>query len=302
MDLDPGASPSHSRRASFRAQPLIARQSRGHGDARRRRFLAFQRRIDRELLCHRVITANRYTAWFAAGEQSAAELRAFVVQFSVFSNLFLLAQLRKTINADSLQAMRASKEILANELGVTFRPPEHDGAQGPDGDGTTGSVQGGVFRFESAHFEWLWRTAQALGLEFGMIGKPRLATPSTRHFCDELYRLYGAEDYAVSQAASYAIENWAAAGFWKQLIEGFERYNARHHTRIPTGFFVWHDRLESQHASHTRQELEEYYVEADVNEDDFIVHGNEMLDGVAAFWEGLDAQRASLGRKRRLVS
>lgn len=302
MELDPSVSPSHPRRSGARAQSAIARHGRSRSDARRRRFLLFQQRIDRELLCHRVIADNRYTAWFAAGEQSAAELRAFVVQFSVFSNLFLLAQLRKTINADSLQAMRASKEILANELGVTFRPPEHDGAQGPDGDGTSGSVQGGVFRFEAAHFEWLWRTARSLGLEFGMIGKPRLATASTRHFCDELYRLYGAEDYAVSQAASYAIENWAAAGFWKQLIAGFERYNARHDARIPTGFFVWHDRLESQHASHTQNELEDYYLQDDLDEDRFIAHGNEMLDGVAVFWDGLDAQRASLGRKRRLAS
>jgi hypothetical protein len=124
-----------------------------------------------------------------------------------------------------------------------------------------------------------------------MLGKPRHAIDSTRFFCDELYRLYGAEDYAVSQAASYAVENWAAAGFWKQLIEGFNRYNARHGSRIPTGFFLWHDRLESQHASHTQEELREYYLEGDVDEDAFIAHGNEMLDGVAAFWEGLDGQR-----------
>ena len=259
--------------------------------AKDERFRAFQRRIDRQLLNHRVIQANRYTAWFANGNQSARQLRDFVVQFSVFSNLFLLAQLRKMINADTLAAMRASKEILANELGVAFK--SHDGHADGEGDqaGVEGSIQGGLFRFEAAHFEWLWRTAQALGLEFNDIGKPRHATPATRFFCDELYRLYGAEDYAVSQAASYAVENWAAAGFWKELINGFTRYNEKHHTRIPLGFFLWHDRLESQHAQHTQDELKEYYFTAEVDEDAFIRDGNEMLDGVAAFWDGLEEQR-----------
>ena len=259
-----------------------------------RRFLAFRRRIDVELLNHRVIRANRYSEWFATGRQSAAQLRAFVVQFSVFSNLFLLAQLRKMINADTLTGMRASKEILANEIGVAFKAHGAADSAGGGDDGASaveGSVQGGVFRFEAAHFEWLWRTAQALGLEFTDIGKPRHATPATRFFCDELYRLYGAEDYAVSQAASYAVENWAAAGFWKQLISGFTRYNEKHHTRIPLGFFLWHDRIESQHAQHTQDELKDYYFSVDVEEDAFIRDGNEMLDGVAAFWDGLEEQR-----------
>lgn len=291
MQIDRSTNTSRPRH-SPPTQHARAVRRRSSVDAKGRRFLAFQRRIDRELLRHRVITDNRYTAWFARGEQSAAQLRAFLIQFSVFSNLFLLAQLRKMINADSLPAMRASKEILVNELGVAFKARVHDGVGSDDG-GSAGSVQGSVFRFEAAHFEWLWHAAQALGLEFRMLGKPRLATDSTRFFCDELYRLYGAEDYAISQAASYAVENWAAAGFWKQLIEGFNRYNARHGTRVPTGFFVWHDRLESQHASHTQEELKEYYFEGELDEDAFIACGNEMLDGVAAFWEGLDAQRRS---------
>lgn len=271
-------------------QQALAAKRNGASTARDKRFRAFQRRIDRELLNHRVIRANRYTAWFASGEQTDEQLKGFVVQFSVFSNLFLLAQLRKMINADSLAAMRASKEILANEIGVAFNP--HRGARtrrvaGADGHGTEGSVQGGVFRFESAHFEWLLKTASALGLDFADLGKPRHATAATRFFCDELYRLYGAEDYAVSQAASYAVENWAAAGFWKELISGFKRYNARHGTDIPYGFFLWHDRLEGQHARHTQEELREYYFAFDVDESAFIRYGNEMLDGVAAFWEGL---------------
>ena len=283
-----------ARRRSLDTRRANCTRAAGTSDAKDERFLAFQRRIDRELLSHRVIRANPYTAWFATGKQTERQLRDFVVQFSVFSNLFLLAQLRKMINADSLAAMRASKEILANELGVAFKP--QDGARAgrardADRASTEGSIQGGMFRFESGHFEWLWRTAMALGLGFTEIGKPRHAIPSTKFFCDELCRLYGAEDYAVSQAASYAVENWAAAGFWKDLISGFTRYNAKHRTQIPLGFFLWHDRLEAQHAHHTQDELQAYCLTSDVDEDAFIRVGNAMLDGVAAFWDGLEGQR-----------
>jgi hypothetical protein len=268
-------------------------------DERGARFLAFRSRIDAELLNHRAITANRYTAWFSRGEQSADELKSFVVQFSVFSNQFLLAQLNKMVNADTLEGMRASKEILANELGVAFnraadartggapRAPGFD----PDHLGTEGSVQGGVFHFEAGHFEWLWGVARHAGLRFDEIGHRKHGTRETLHFCDELIRLYGGDNYEISQAASFAVENWATAGFWKELIDGFTRYNARHGTRIPIGFFVWHDRLEAQHARHTHEELQEYYLQTSLDEDAFIRYGNEMLDAVAAFWDGLDKQR-----------
>ena len=270
----------------------------GYTAQRGKAFLRFKSRIDGELLTHRVITANRYTAWFSRGEQTEQDIRNFVIQFSVFSNQFLIAQLNKMINADTLEGMRASKEILANELGVTFRkadakPVAPSRSYDPDHLGTEGSVQGGVFHFEAGHFEWLWTIAKHLGLPFGEIGHRRHGTPSTLRFCDELIRLYGGDNYEISQAASFAVENWAAAGFWRELIDGFRRYNERHGAHIPTGFFVWHDRLEAQHARHTQEELEEFYFQCDLNEDAFIRYGSEMLDGVAAFWDGLDQQRTA---------
>jgi len=275
----------------------------GYTPKRGKAFLAFQSRLAGELLNHRIIVANRYTAWFSKGEQNEAQIRAFVVQFSVFSNQFLIAQLNKVINADTLEGMRASKEILANELGVAFRKPGESrsaraGGYDPEHVDTEGSVQGGIFHFEAGHIEWLWSIAKHLRLSFDNIGRRCHGTPATRFFCDELIRLYGGESYEISQAASYAVENWAAAGFWKELTEGFSRYNATHGTRIPTGFFVWHDRLEGQHARHTQEELEEYYGETPLDEDDFIRYANEMLDGVAAFWDGLESQRIALARDR----
>lgn len=273
----------------------------GYTRARGNAFLRFQARLQKELLNHRVITANHYTAWFSKGEQTEAQIKAFIVQFSVFSNQFLIAQLNKMINADTLEGMRASKEILANELGVTFkkagegrpaaaRPQVFD----PDHVSTEGSVQGGLFHFEAGHFEWLWGIARHLKINFAEMGRRRNGTPSTLFYCDELIRLYGGENYEISQAASFAVENWAAAGFWRALTEGFRRYNEKHGAHIPTGFFVWHDRLEAQHARHTQEELEEYYFHVALDEDAFLRYGNKMLDGVAAFWDGLEEQRVAL--------
>ncbi len=271
----------------------------GYTIEKARRFLRLQERINQELLRHRVITDNRYTAWFKRGQQSEAQIRAFIVQFSVFSNLFLVAQLYKMINADSLEGMRASKEILANEIGVVFKRPaggadQADKEVDPQLVSAEGTVEGGVFRFKAAHFEWLLQIANKLGLGFNDVGKRRHGTEPTLHFCDELKRLYGSEDYLISQAASYAVENWAAAGFWDELVEGLEKYNARTGAGLPLAFFTWHSRLEAQHAQHTQEELEELYFGRELNEDAFIRYGNEMLDGVAAFWDGLDEQRRRL--------
>jgi len=146
-----------------------------------RRFLRFQERFDRELLGHPVIRHNDFTAWFRQGQQDTEQIRAFIVQFSVFSNMFLVAQLWKTINADSLEGMRASKEILANEIGVVFRPTggarpaggDEGGANDPELVAWEGSVDGGTFRFRAAHFEWLLQIAGCLGLGFKDVGKRR---------------------------------------------------------------------------------------------------------------------------------
>ncbi|MGJ0515990.1 MAG: hypothetical protein ACR65O_09635 [Methylomicrobium sp.] len=280
---------------SLTAPSLLALSEgqKGYSIDKAKRFLKFQRRIDRELLKHRVITDNPYTAWFEQGDQSLTQIKEFIVQFSVFSNQFLIAQLNKMIHADTLESMRASKEILANEIGVRFKSAAS--TNGGDNLGSTeGSIEGGTFYFRAGHFEWLYQIAKNLGLSFVDIGQPKHGTEPTLFFCNELIRLYGGDDYQVSQAASYAVENWAAAGFWKQLIEGFRRFNEKNGTDLPLGFFIWHDRLESQHAAHTQEELEELYFTLDLDEDRFIHYGNEMLDGVAAFWDGLDAQRREL--------
>ncbi|OUS09785.1 hypothetical protein A9Q89_12580 [Gammaproteobacteria bacterium 53_120_T64] len=282
--------------ASIRA---LMEQRLGYSIDRAQQFLDFQQSINRDLLRHPVISANTYTAWFAKGGFNGRQAREFVVQFSVFSNLFLIAQLKKTINADTLEGMRASKEILANEIGVVFKAldarssPVDVTGESPEADllAAEGTVEGGTFHFRAAHFEWLLRMASALDLTFSQVGKRHHGLAATLFFCDELARLYGSEDYMTSQAASYAVENWAAAGFWEQLISGFTAYNSQAAKKLPLAFFTYHAKIEAQHAAHTQEELEELYFTRDIDEVRFIDCGREMLNGVEAFWQGLDTQR-----------
>ena len=264
-------------------------------------FETFKDTVERELMRHPVVTDNAYTAWFAEGRVPLDHLRHFTVQFSVFSNQFLLAALNRVINADTLEAARESKEILLNELGVIYA----DGGRAQPGAGpagvdrgadpalvsTTGTVDGGTFRFRAAHFEWLLRFGAALGLGFADMGKRRHGDPGTLFFCDELFRLYGSGDYNQAMGASFAVENWAAAGFWKELIRGLERVKAERVPALPLAFFTWHDKLEDNHREHVWHELRACYDSPRFEGGAFIAAGVEMLDAVKAFWDGLDDAR-----------
>ena len=83
-------------------------------------FAAFTQAITEKFMQHPAVTSNAYTAWFAKGDMPLDYLRHFTVQFSVFSNQFLLAALNRVINAETLESARESKEILINELGVVY--------------------------------------------------------------------------------------------------------------------------------------------------------------------------------------
>jgi hypothetical protein len=228
------------------------------------------------------------------------------VQFSVFSNQFQLAALNRVINADSLHAARESKEILMNELGVIYNnagvgsgasrtPPTAVENADREGDpglvSTEGTVDGGKFRFQAAHIEWILHFAESIGLTFADIGKRRHGTPSTLQFCDELFRLYGSDDYNEAMGAAFAVENWAAAGFWKELIQGLERVKATRVPQMPLAFFTWHDKIEDLHKSHVWDELRECYESEKFREEPFIRAGVKMLDGVKVFWDGLNQMR-----------
>jgi len=267
-------------------------------------FRDFLAQVDRDLMRHRIISTNEYTHWFQKGDVNEQELKHFVKQFSVFSNQFLVAALLRVLNAGSLHQARASKEILLNELGVIYRKPGqaigaraelNDGDKDREGDpdlvSTEGTVDGGIFRFRAAHFEWLLAIGEGLGMGFHDMGKRKQGTPSTLHFCDELQRVYGSDDSQVAEGASFAVENWAAAGFWQELEDGLMKINQRRAKKLKLAFFTWHNRVEAQHAAHTMEELEEIYFDPDFDRDRFFKGGKEILDAVAVFWDGLNDDR-----------
>lgn len=269
-------------------------------------FKDFLDEVERDLLHHRVITSNAYTHWFQHGEATDAELRHFVRQFSVFSNQFLVAALQRVINAPSLQQARAAKEILMNELGVIYRKPGQTerptapvDAEGMDREGdpelvsTEGTVDGGIFRFRAAHFEWLLAVGEGLGLGFDSMGKRRHGRPYTIQFCDELQRLYGSPDGQVAAGASFAVENWAAAGFWQELEDGLMHIKQTRLPQLRLAFFTWHNRVEAQHAGHVMEELEETFFDPGFDHDGFFGGAREVLDAIALFWDGLEVDRNS---------
>jgi hypothetical protein len=262
----------------------------------------FRRRVETLVHQHPVVVDNAYTRWFAEGSADRDEVRHLTVQFSVFSHLFVEAQLRKVMNAADIDSYRSGKEILMNELGVVFRPSKAGAgaAEGVDPDivSTEGTVDGGRFRFTAAHFEWLLRFGAPIGLGFDDMGKRRHGTPSTLFFCDELLRIYGSEDASIAEGASYAVEHWAAAGFWKELIAGLTAFKERECPELPLGFWIWHDKIEDQHAAHTADELAEAFFRSDFDEDRFMAGAAEMLDGVKAFWDGLEADRLAYEERR----
>jgi hypothetical protein len=269
-------------------------------------FRDFLDRVDSDLLRHSVITDNAYTRWFREGKATDAELVHFVRQFSVFSNQFLVAALLRVINAPTLQQARSAKEILMNELGVIYRRrekendsvPAHDVAEeakeregDPDLVSTEGTVDGGLFRFRAAHFEWLLAVGETLGLGFDDMGKRRHGRPYVLRFCDELRRLFGSEDDQIAEGASFAVENWAAAGFWQELEDGLLEIKATRLPALKVAFFTWHNRVEAQHAGHTMEELEEVFFAPKFDEKRFFQGAHEVLDAIAMFWDGLEEDR-----------
>ncbi|HEX6538270.1 MAG TPA: hypothetical protein VF155_03730 [Candidatus Dormibacteraeota bacterium] len=270
----------------------------------------FMDQVREVVMSHPVVTHNDYCIWFETGRASQAQVRDLIQQFSVFSNLFIVAQLLKTINSPTIDQARESCEILVNELGVVFNSgrtsptstavrsdAEKDREGDPELVSTEGTVDGGVYRFSARHFEWLVNVGRAVGLDFDDLGKRKFGRDSTLFFCDELSRIYGSDDPDIAEGASFAVEHWAAAGFWKQLIRGLDGYKQRECPDLRLAFFTWHDRVEDQHAAHTMDELRGAFERPGFNQEKFLQGAEEMLNGVKAFWDGLEAKRMELERE-----
>ena len=109
-------------------------------------FNFFRKRLENELLQHPVILHNEYCQWFAKAEHDFDDIRELIIQFSVFSNQFLIAQLHKMINSVNLEEMHAAKEILANEIGAVFKP-NNKALNNTQLICSEGSVDGGTLNF-----------------------------------------------------------------------------------------------------------------------------------------------------------
>ena len=75
-------------------------------------FTALKQAIAEKFMQHPAVTSNAYTAWFAKGDMPLDHLRHFTVQFSVFSNQFLLAALNRVINAETIESARDTTRSL----------------------------------------------------------------------------------------------------------------------------------------------------------------------------------------------
>jgi len=104
-------------------------------------------------------------------------------------------------------------------------------------------------------------------------------------------RLYGSDDPMIAEGASFAVENWAAAGFWQEIEDGLMAIKTKRHPKLRLAFFTWHNRVEAQHADHVMDELEDAYFDEDFDREKFFKGGRDVLEAVACFWDGLESDR-----------
>ena len=105
----------------------------------------------------------------------------------------------------------------------------------------------------------------------------------------------GPEDDRIAEGASFAVENWAAAGFWQELEDGLLRIKASRLPALKVAFFTWHNRVEAQHAGHTMEELEAVFFAPKFDPTRFFQGAYEVLGAIATFWNGLEAYRRNGG-------
>lgn len=260
-------------------------------------FSVFKKRIEKDFFEHPVIVCNPYTKWFKQGTANTPQMKDLVIQFSVFSNHFLVVQTKRMVTATTIEGEETARAILLNECGVGM-------------DVKTGSIEGKRFATNNAHLNWLRKMAEVLEIDQKMIGRWEVGTKETHDFLEGLDKTYGSRDGIIGSGASFAIETWAAFGigqgeelesnnFWKELIVGTEGYNKKHRTPknlppVPLGFFQYHFETEAGHGVNVWHELEETYNEKDFDEEKYISAGKIALESIYTFWLGLDKARKKL--------
>lgn len=263
-------------------------------------FDAFKQVIERELLSHPVVSENPFTSWFKRGQATEDQVKDLVIQFSVFSNHFLIVQAKRMVFAQTEEGERCARNILMNECGVGL-------------DRGTGSPEGRAFSSSNAHISWLRDLGRALDMPARELGRWENASPATKAFLRGLDRTYGSRDASTGAGASFAVETWASFGlghapelearnFWKELIAGLKGHNARRAKEglpaLPLHFFEYHFALESGHGANVWQELEQSFGASGFSQARFIAAGKKALDSVHTFWKGLDQSRRRMEADR----
>ena len=253
-----------------------------------------KKRIEKDFFQHPVIINNPYTKWFKQGNANTEQIKDLIIQFSVFSNHFIVVQCKRMVYASNIEGEESARAILLNECGVGMNVK-------------TGSIEGQKFTTPNAHLNWLRKMAEVLNIPKNTIGRWESGTESTHKFLEGLDKTYGSLDGIIGAGASFAIETWAAFGiggneeaesnnFWKELIVGLEAYNKKERVSknlptVPTGFFQYHFETEAGHGANVWHELEETYNQKDFDEEKYIKSGKIALESIYTFWKGLDETR-----------
>ena len=260
-------------------------------------FELFKKVIEKEFFQHPVIVNNPYTKWFKQGTANTEQIKDLILQFSVFSNHFIVVQAKRMVNAMTLEGEESARAILLNECGVGM-------------DVKTGSIEGQRFTTPNAHINWLRKIAKMLELDQRSVGRWEIGTKSTHDFLNGLDKTYGSHDGQIGAGASFAIETWAAYGighgekeesnnFWQELITGLQGYNKKYRTpkslpELPIGFFQYHLETEAGHGANVWQELEQTFKQVDFDQEKYLKAGKMALEAIYTFWLGLDETRKKL--------
>ena len=255
--------------------------------AQAQEFSHFLATIEKDFFQHPVIQNNPYTKWFKQGEANTEQVKEMILQFSVFSNHFLVVQCKRMVNARTEEGEKGARWILANEIGVALDPK-------------TGSCEGQKFSTRAAHINWLRNTAAPLGINPRDLGRWDIGTKASHDFIHGLDETYGSFDENIGSGASFAIETWAAFGigkgpeeesnnFWHELIAGLKAYK-----EINVGFFQYHFQIESGHGANVFHELEETFFNPNFNEAKYLEGGRKALKAIYGFWLGLEETRKKL--------
>ena len=280
--------------------PESTKEKLKKGEITEQKALAFGQFLDtieKDFFQHPVIQNNPYTKWCKQGKVSTEQVKDLILQFSVFSNHFLVVQCKRMVNARTEEGEVGARWILANEIGVALDPK-------------TGSCDGQKFSTRAAHINWLRDTAEPLGIDRREIGRWEIGTKASHDFIKGLDETYGSFDENIGAGASFAIESWAAFGigkgpeaeannFWHELITGLKAYNENFRRpkglkEIHVGFFQYHFQIESGHGANVAHELEETFFSPNFNEAKYLEGGRKALKAIYTFWLGLEETRKKL--------